>query len=94
MAEDQINGSNDAEDVIALEKVDNVLGFNRFLYLETYESNFIKPQEINLLKKDENNHFYKTISHFIRQLVESDPSVPLSLIKKVRKKIIKKPLIE
>lgn len=83
MAEDQVNGSNDAEDVITLERVENVLGFNRFLYLETIQSNFIKPQELNL-KKDENNNFYKTISHFINQLIESDPSIPLSLIKKVR----------
>jgi hypothetical protein len=82
MAEDQVNGSNNAAEVIDLNRIDNVVGFNRFLYLEAVQSNFIKPQELNLTK-DESNKFYTTASHFVKQLVESDPSSPLSLIKKV-----------
>lgn len=92
MAEDQINGSVNAEEVINLEKVDSVIGFNRLLYLETFKSNFVKPQKI-VLKKDENNEFYKTLSHFIKQLVESDPTIPLNLIKKVKKKLFIKILL-
>lgn len=87
MAEDQNDARKDAKDteeVASLEKVENVIGFNRFLYVETFLSNFVKPKEV-VLKKDEDNYIYKTASHFIKQLVETDPSTPLSLIQKVLK---------
>ena len=72
------------ENVIDLEKIDLTLAFNRFLYLGSIESNFIKPFVIDLRKK-ENNPVFMQIKVIINKLIETDPQAPLNLIKKVKK---------
>lgn len=74
-----------AENVIDIDKIDLTLAFNRFLYLGSIQSNFIKPFVIDL-KKEENNPVFTQIKVIINKLIETDPQAPLNLIKKVKKK--------
>lgn len=75
-----------AESVIDIDKIDLTLAFNRFLYLGSIQSNFIKPFVIDL-KKEENNPVFTQIKLIINKLIETDPQAPLNLIKKVKKSI-------
>lgn len=70
------------KNVIDIDKIELTLAFNRFLYLGSIQSNFIKPFVIDL-KKEENNPIFTQIKIIINKLIETDPLAPLNLIKKV-----------
>lgn len=82
MEEEKLEPPKVEKNVIDINKIDLTLAFNRFLYLGSIESNFIKPFVIDL-KKEENNPVFTKIKVIINKLIESDPLSPLNLIKKV-----------
>lgn len=83
MEVEQLEPPKVVENVIDVDKIDLTLAFNRFLYLGSIQSNFIKPFVIDL-KKEENNPVFTKIKVIINKLIETDPLAPLNLIKKVK----------